>query len=143
MERDPLARKHGYSARSYVWALEEGLIPIYEPLNIYQMDNAPIHNSNLIKEWLKTHGVWTLEFPPYSPDLNPIKNLWWALKKKVIKLHLELERMGHSRKDLDLLIEACKEAWMALNQGLLQSLIDSIEKRLRAVRKAHGWQTKY
>jgi len=51
--------------------------------------------------------------------------------------------MGHSREDLDLLIEACKEVWMALDQGLLQSLIDSMEKRLRVVQKAHGWQTKY
>ena len=35
MERDPLAAKEGYSARSYIWALEDGLIPIYEPLDIY------------------------------------------------------------------------------------------------------------
>ena len=35
MERDVLVRKEGYSARSYIWALEEGLIPIYEPLDIY------------------------------------------------------------------------------------------------------------
>ena len=57
MERDVLARKEGYSAQSYIWALEEGLMPIYEPLDIYQMDNAPIHISNLVKKWLETHSV--------------------------------------------------------------------------------------
>ena len=57
MERDPLAAKKGYSAWSYVWALEDGLMPIYKPLDIYQMDNAPIHASNLVKTWLETHGV--------------------------------------------------------------------------------------
>ena len=57
IERDVLARKEGYSAQSYIWALEEGLMPVYKPLDIYQMDNAPIHMSNLIKEWLETHGV--------------------------------------------------------------------------------------
>jgi len=57
MERDVLARKEGYSARSYIWALEEGLILVYKPLDIYQMDNTPIHISNLVKEWLETHGV--------------------------------------------------------------------------------------
>ena len=57
MERDVLVRKEGYSAQSYIWALEEGLMPVYEPLDIYQMDNAPIHILKLIKEWLETHGV--------------------------------------------------------------------------------------
>ncbi len=57
MERDPLAVKEGYSAWSYIWALEDGLIPIYKPLDIYQMDNAPIHILNLIKEWLETYGI--------------------------------------------------------------------------------------
>ena len=66
-------------------------MPIYEPLDIYQMDNAPIHMSNLVKMWLETHGVWTLDFPPYSPDLNPIEHLWLALKRKILKLYLELK----------------------------------------------------
>jgi hypothetical protein len=143
MERDPSAAKEGYSARSYIWALEDGLIPIYEPLDIYQMDNAPIHTSKLVREWLERHGVWTLDFPPYSPDLNPIEHLWLALKRKILELHPELEQMGQSMEDLERLIEACKEAWMALDQGLMRRLIDSMERRLKAVRKADGWQTKY
>ena len=104
IERDILAQKEGYSARSYIWALEEGLIPIYEPLDIYQMDNAPIYISNLVKEWLETHGVWTLDFPPYSHDLNPIKYLWLALKRKILELHPELEQMGQSKEDLKVVI---------------------------------------
>jgi len=51
--------------------------------------------------------------------------------------------MGQSKEDLERLIKACKEAWMALDQRLMRRLIDSIEQRLRAVRKADGWQTKY
>jgi len=35
MERDPLVVKEGYSAQSYVWALEKGLMLIYKPLDIY------------------------------------------------------------------------------------------------------------
>ena len=96
MERDPSAAKEGYSARSYIWALEDGLIPIYEPLDIYQMDNASIHTSNLVKKWLEMYSVWTLDFPPYLPDLNPIEHLWLALKRKILELHPELEQMGQS-----------------------------------------------
>jgi hypothetical protein len=57
MERDPSAAKEGYSAQSYIWALEDGLIPIYELLDIYQMDNTPIHTSKLVREWLERHSV--------------------------------------------------------------------------------------
>ena len=91
IERDPLAVKEGYSARSYIQALEDSLIPIYEPLDIYQMDNALIYTSNLVKEWLETHGVQTLDFPPYLPNLNPIKYLQLVLKRKTLKLYLELK----------------------------------------------------
>ena len=50
MERDPLAAKEGYSIWNYIWALEDGLMLIYKPLDIYQMDNAPIYILNLVKK---------------------------------------------------------------------------------------------
>ena len=118
-------------------------MPVYKPLDIYQMDNALIHMSNLVKMWLETHGVWTLDFPPYLPDLNPIEHLWLALKRKILELHPELKQMGQSKEDLERLIEAYKEAWLAIDQGLMRRLIDSMDRRLEAVKKAHGWQTKY
>jgi hypothetical protein len=91
-----------------------------------------------VKKWLETHSVWTLDFPPYLPNLNLIKHLWLALKRKILKLYLELKYIGQSKEDLERLIEAYKEAWMALNQGLMRRLIDSMERRLKAVRKADG-----
>jgi len=62
------------------------------------MDNAPIYALNLVKKWLKTHSVWTLDFPPYSPNLNLIKHLWLALKRKVLKLYPELKQMDKVRR---------------------------------------------
>jgi hypothetical protein len=50
MERDLDAPKHGYSAKSYIWALEESLLNIYKPGDLYQIDNAPIHTSRLVRE---------------------------------------------------------------------------------------------
>jgi len=51
--------------------------------------------------------------------------------------------MGQSKEDLERLIEAYKEAWLAIDQGLIRWLIDSMDQRLEAVKKARGWQTKY
>jgi len=39
----------------------------------FQQDNAPQHTSRLAHRWFHNHGVDLLDFPPYSPDLNPIE----------------------------------------------------------------------
>jgi transposase len=53
MERDLRGGKNGYTSRSYIWALEEGLIPYYNG-EVYQQDNAPIHTSREATEFLAT-----------------------------------------------------------------------------------------
>jgi len=45
----------------------------------FQQDNAPQHTSNLAKRWFHNHGVHLIDFPPYSPDLNPIENLFHSM----------------------------------------------------------------
>ena len=58
--------------------------------------------------------IGVIDWPPYSPDLNPIEHLWWALKQKICKLHPELEGQGGGQVDRDSFIEAAQEAWQAL-----------------------------
>lgn len=143
MERDNLGARLGYTRNSYIWALEEGLIPVYEPGQIFQQDNAPIHTAEDVKEWLERHGIWVLEWPPYSPDLNPIEHIWWRLKQKVFELYPELERQGASEEALNNLRSACKEAWRLIGRELIKAVVDSMPRRIEAVIKAIGWQTKY
>ena len=37
----------------------------------FQQDNAPVHNSILVTDYLTKMGVKTVPQPPYSPDLAP------------------------------------------------------------------------
>lgn len=143
MDRDPDSPRNGYSGESYIKTLQKGLLPNYRPGQIFVQDNARIHVSKKVQEFIMDHGIWVLEWPPYSPDLNPIEHLWWALKKKVHELHPELETMGDSEEDWEALRAALKEAWRALPNSLIKTLICSMPNRLAAVRKAKGWQTKY
>ena len=49
-----------------------------------QQDNAPAHNSILSKTWFSENGLEILEnWPPNSPDINIIENVWSLLKKRV------------------------------------------------------------
>jgi len=143
MERDPETKCNGYSAVSYMDTLDKGLVPIYEPGQIFMQDNAPIHTAIRVRDWLTAHGVWTMVWPPYSPDLNPIEHLWWALKRKVHELHPELDTQGNTEEARVNLCKACIEAWGLLEESLMRSLVESMEDRIAAVIAAQGWQTKY
>ena len=51
--------------------------------SILVLDNAPIHKTTVLKEFLQARGVIVNFLPPYSPDLNPIENFFSALKARV------------------------------------------------------------
>lgn len=143
MVRDDQSPRKGYSAWSMLQVLEPGLIEIYEPGMTLMQDNAPIHKSKRVTRWLKRNGYRTLKWPPYSPDLNPIEHLWHVLKERVCKRHPELTTMGKSDEDLDVLIETCQEEWGLIRKKLLRKLVKSMPRRMAAVIRAKGWQTKY
>ena len=52
---------------------------------ILVMDNATIHKTVAVKEFLSRSGVVINYLPPYSPDLNPIENYFSALKSRVFR----------------------------------------------------------
>lgn len=86
MERDFESKKHGYSAQSYLEVLDEELIKYYEEGLVFMQDNASIHTAKEVKEWFANYDVQTTNWPPYSLDLNPIENAWFALKVLALKM---------------------------------------------------------
>ena len=80
-----------YSAASYIEVLEENIPQIWEPGLLFMQNNAPIYTAHVVRRWFKDIGVDVLEWPPYSPDLNPIKHLWFRLKQLVYEVRLDIE----------------------------------------------------
>ena len=143
MDRDPLAKKKGYSSKSYIEALTKGLLPHYRRSQLFMQDNAGIHTSRAVRAFLLTHYINTIAWPPYSPDLNPIEHLWWHLKKRMFKHYPQYNNYSTAIEEWEGFVEALKECWKSIPGKLIKALIMSMPRRLGACRRARGWQTKY
>ncbi|KAJ4437567.1 hypothetical protein ANN_17712 [Periplaneta americana] len=83
-----LARIHGrFTAEAYKHILANVMIPSTqkrypEGTLFFQQDNHPIHTANQIQRWFtRRRDVDPVDWPPNSPDMNPIQNLWAAVKR--------------------------------------------------------------
>lgn len=75
-----------------------------------------------------------MDFPSYSPDLNPIENLWADLKRRI-----EL----HNCRTVDELKQVIEDEWFKTSDELCARLVDSMPIRCKAVITNHGFKTKY
>ena len=95
-------------------------------------------------DWFEENGIDITDWPPFSPDLNPIEHAWKALKEMVFKMFPEVwTAASKGEGDLRAMEEALKAAWDALPDSLFESLIESMPKRIQACIEAKGWHTKY
>ena len=61
-----------------------------------QMDNCRVHWSLEALQFYKDNEITVTDWPPYSPDLNPIDNVWAFIKaklvsKKIFKIQVEFK----------------------------------------------------
>jgi hypothetical protein len=96
-----------------------------------------------VKDWFIENGIPVEDWPPYSPNMNPIEHVWYLLKKYVLDHYLELATIGSGEDAIAALAKALVEAWNALLDSLFATLIKSMPNRVNALYKAKGWHTKY
>ena len=60
--------------------IEHVLIPALPPNAIVVMDNLSSHKSSAVARLLRGAGAELWYLPPYSPDFNPIENMWSKIK---------------------------------------------------------------
>jgi len=68
---------NGERFRIYV---EEVLVPVLKPGDIVIMDNLGSHKAKRIRAAIRSAGAKLLFLPKYSPDLNPIEQVFAKLK---------------------------------------------------------------
>jgi putative transposase len=77
--------------------VEQNLLACLKPGDIVIMDNLGSHKAQAIKTAIRSVGARLLFLPPYSPDLNPIEQVFSKVK------HTLRKAMGRS-------VEAIEEA---------------------------------
>ena len=67
----------GESFRTYV---EKVLVPTLRPGDIVIMDNLGSHKGRAVRQLIRSAGAKLFFLPKYSPDLNPIEQVFAKLK---------------------------------------------------------------
>jgi hypothetical protein len=143
MKGDPDAVYRGITARRYIKIIQEYLLTILDFNSIFMQDNSSLYIAYLTQDWLRDNSIYRVDWLPYSPDINPIENLWKILKAKIIELYPELIIMKDNDSTRTFLIQAVEEAWELLEEELLNKLALEMQKRIDALKAAQGWYTKY
>lgn len=68
---------NGQTFRQYI---DEVLIPTLRPGDIVVMDNLGSHKGKIVRELIRAAGAKLFLLPKYSPDLNPIEQMFAKLK---------------------------------------------------------------
>ena len=108
---------------------------LFRPPNtgLFQQDGARCHTSVKTIRWLDENissYIHPKDWPPNSPDLSPIENIWSILSNNVYK-DPEPKTLVHLKRRL-------RQAWKAVTPDTLNNLINSMPGRMRDVIKLKG-----
>jgi hypothetical protein len=109
-------------------------IKLCGPDFIMQQDNAAIHKARIITAEFARMNRDVMEWPPQSPDLNPIENAWTNLKEAVAKTRPQSIRH---------LKEVIHECWNAIEPDYCRTLVRSMPKRVQNVFESNGGHSTY
>jgi hypothetical protein len=91
-------------------------------------DELRAHTANLCQEYRKEYGITYTDWPPSSPDLNPIENAWVLLQ---VRLRKQQQQDPSKRFNIeDEFIQAAQEEWEKLDWAAVDRSIDSMNKRV-------------
>ena len=86
------------------------------------------------KRYFESKNINLLQWPPCSPDLNPIENVWKLLKDEVSK------RNPKNKKEI---LSFAQDEWKKISYLHINNMIESMPKRLLDVINKKGDKCKY
>ena len=101
-----------------------------------QEDGASYHTAGIPAQYRKIIRVNYLDWPPQSPNLTPIENLWKIAKDWIAKRR-------HRIRTIKEISNTIVEEMSKFSSDLLKKLAMSFEKRMELCIKAKGGAIKY
>jgi transposase len=101
-----------------------------------QEDGASYHTAGIPSQYRKAMKVNCLEWPPQSPDLALIENLWKIAKDRIAKRR-------HRVRNTEEMGNVVTEEMSKFSGDLLKKLAKSFEKRVELCIAAKGGSIKY
>ena len=134
-ERKLIKVENRVNSSVYTNILASHFLPLIYLGEVLQQDNAPAHKSADTSTWFLENSVDVLEnWPPNSPDLNIIENMWSILEGRVAKRHPK------TLEDLETFV--LEECYASPGEHV-QKLFMSIKKRLIPTKINRGGFTRY
>jgi transposase len=94
-------------------------------------------------DFFKRNKIALFPHPAYSPDLNPIENIWSLLKNNLNKRYKGSLGIGNNKESIEAFKRAILEEWDNIPQESIDNSILSLPRRYQAVIEAKGYYTKY
>jgi len=97
---------------------------------IFQQDGATCHTANSVLAYMERKNIQLLlNWPPYSPDLNPIEQLWAELDRRISNMHPQNDEQ---------LEAAALSAWASIPQDMIDNFVLSFETKCKNCVKNKG-----
>ncbi|GFX68645.1 transposable element Tcb1 transposase [Trichonephila clavipes] len=138
--RTPLVRiARTLNSQRYISEVLESIVLPYlqgSATSIFQQTNARPHVARIVQSFFINHQIELLPWPARSPDLSPIENMWSMVVQR-------LTQIIPPAATPDQLWQRVEAAWYAVPQEHLQSLFESMPRRVAAVVSNCGGYSAY
>lgn len=107
---------------------------LVNPSFILMEDNAPAHDAGFTNREREKVGIAKVDWPPNSPDFNPIERIWWLMNNRILR------RRGCERiRTPAAMAEVLREEWARITVDEINREISKLPKIMKqCIQQAGG-----